>query len=163
MLLESDKSLEECRSELSDAIRSTQLYGRVWGKEGSCRFCVTNRAHHGWRVTREPGRLLPISVYCKGSIVPYDAGVTIRVKFVYGFRWIDLLVYALLLFLILLYRRNGSYEGVSLCVVFLMTLGGGVFIYLLSVLLTTCSLLGGDDKEALMCFFTSNLQADFRR
>lgn len=163
MLLESDKSLEECKGEISDAIRSTQLYGRVVDRAGRCGFCITNRSHYRWRGTREPGRLLPISVYCRGSIVPAGSGVIIRAKFVYGFRLIELMVYALLLFLILLYRRNSSYGGESLCVVFLMTLGGVAFVYLLSVILSACSLLGGDDKDELMYFFTSNLQADFRR
>ncbi len=92
MILESNRSLEKCRCEISDAIRSTQLYGRVGGREGKCRFCVTNRRHHGWFDAREPGRLLPIAVYCRGSIVPSGEGVTIRVKFVYGFHMMELMI-----------------------------------------------------------------------
>ena len=160
MILESNRSLEKCRCEISDAIRSTQLYGRVGGRERKCRFCVTNRRHHGWFDTREPGRLLPIAVYCRGSIVPSGEGVTIRVKFVYGFHMMELMIYAILLFLILSYGRNSSYEEVSLGIVCLMTIGGTVFVYLISFLFSVCSLLGRDDKEQLLYFFTSNLQAD---
>ena len=161
MLLESKKSVEECRREMKDAFRSTQLYGRVWGRVGKCHFCITNRSHHGLLGTREPGRGLPVMVYCRGSIFPSGEGSAIRVRFVYGFLLIEVIIFALLTFLLFLYVINRDGAAVPLHVVILLSLGVTAFVYLLAAAVSAFSLLGEDDKRELVYFFTSNLEADF--
>jgi len=160
LLLKSDKNLEECREEFQNAFRSTQIYGKIWRRRGKYAFYITNRRH--WRQTsRDPGLSSLIFVYCRGIIEPAGTGARIQAGFWYGCNMLDLMLgWAAVFFGTLLFGYR-YISSVPLYVIILLAVGIVAVFFVISFFSSVCSMLGSDDKDELIHFLTSNLQAGY--
>ncbi len=161
MFVESVKDIKMCREIFHSGLRSGQIYGRMGkirksSKESTFSFHITNRRHY-FRNTREmQGSYLPIYVYAHGKVSTSSSGVTMQSKFWYGMPVWDLLLFYVAAFLIMLCMRvryDISFPFAALSAL-VFTLCAALF----SIVCSSITLLGNDDRRALEEYLTKNLE-----